>query len=94
VQRERRHRRARPRQRVDHGDGLLWSHAGRRRSVWRRSERYARRRGAGALRRKRRRQGRWTLSVEVKNSPRPHPGFIDPRSRAPRIACSTRINCR
>jgi hypothetical protein len=29
VQRERRHRRARPRQRVDHGDGLRGSHASR-----------------------------------------------------------------
>jgi hypothetical protein len=46
VQRELRHRRAGPQQRVDHGDGLRGSHVGRRRSARRRGERYARRRGA------------------------------------------------
>jgi hypothetical protein len=46
VQHERRHRQARPLQRVDHGDGLRGSHVSRRRSAGRRSERYARRRGA------------------------------------------------
>jgi hypothetical protein len=33
VQRELRHARARPRQRVDHGDGLRGSHVDRRRSA-------------------------------------------------------------
>jgi hypothetical protein len=46
------------------------------------------------LERKRRRWERWALSVEVKVSPLPPFGFIDPWSNAPRITRSAHINCR
>jgi hypothetical protein len=74
-----RRRRARPRQRVDHGDGLRGSHASRRRNAGRRNERLCKAKGR-------------VHCSEVKTR-LPPPVLIDPRSHAPRIARSTRFNC-
>jgi hypothetical protein len=86
AQGEPRHHRAAPWQRVHHGDCLRRSHIDRRGDAATKRMLRENEGGRGALEQKREGRERWALSVEVKNSLSCLHG-----SRAPRIACSTRI---